>query len=123
MLEIIVLWIFGTVWLTIASLNFSQSKSWWAGGVLGACIGTVVGLVTMTWYYFAVSFVLLVILGLVLDYIFSKLYASGKLKIRISQGSERGSFSTGSRSSSSGFGHSRSFGGGSSGGGGASGKW
>lgn len=89
----------------------ARSKSWWAGGVLGAVFG-----------YFLVSFLGAIIaglLGLVFDYLVSKNYQKHKTNgTRIPWyigGPPRGGMGGGG-----GFG---GFGGGSSGGGGASGRW
>lgn len=94
----------------------ARSKSWWFGGVLGF----ILGIICIILAGFALGIVLLIIfvlLGLLLDYLFSK------------HGGSSGGGSSGS-SSSGGFGGSKSsgggfggFSGGSSGGGGSSGRW
>ena len=84
-----------------------MTKSWWLGGVIGAAIGYLIG-----GLLFAGIFT---VLGLLLDYIFSKNYDRWK-------GSGHGSWFGGSGSSSGGGGFG-GFGGGRSGGGGSSGSW
>ncbi|MDQ5963259.1 MAG: uncharacterized protein QG629_341 [Patescibacteria group bacterium] len=95
-----------------------RSKSWWAGGVIGALPGIVVA-----FYYLIGGLVALVVgvaLGLLLDFILSKNYQA-----RASGGDDTtwwgsgGGFSGGS----SGDGGWGGFGGGDFGGGGASGDW
>lgn len=98
----------------------ARSRSWWAGGVVGALggllVGTSIPLVLTTTLGLAVAFMLL---GLLFDYIVSNTYKSS-----VQSGSTPpwwigGGYGGGS-SSGGGFG---GFGGGGSGGGGASGGW
>ncbi len=104
------------------SAIFARSKSWWAGGVVGGFLG---GAFTFFHIFGATLLVggsvtvILIIIGLVFDYIVSNTYTSS-----ISSGGGipwwiggRGFGGGGSGSSFGGFG------GGSSGGGGASGSW
>jgi uncharacterized protein len=100
----------------VIRLFFYKSKSWWAGGVLGGIVGI------FPWFLGMISFVgaiplviLLVVIGLGLDFLFSSPYEQYK--------SGRGpwdGFWGGGRGGGGGFG---GFGGGGSGGGGSSGSW
>lgn len=107
---------FGLIWL---SAVLARSKSWWAGGVVGALGGVVVGIFAGFLYWGLVSLAVLIPLGFLIDYIVSKQYRQHK----ISGGTPpwwaggSGGFGGGSRG---GFG---GFGGGGSGGGGSSGGW
>jgi uncharacterized protein len=96
-----------------------RSKSWWAGGVLGAVAGaiiTYVGVLGITTFIGIIVTVVLTLLGLVFDYVVSNAYTRA-----ISRGgSVPWWVGGGGRSGGSSFG---GFGGGSSGGGGASGSW
>lgn len=98
----------------------SRSKSWWHGGVLGGIVG--VGI----WYFLVSSLslalpmvVILILLGLLFDYVVSKSYstakATGIYPWWIGGGGKGGGGFGGG-----GFG---GFGGGMSGGGGSSGRW
>ena len=92
----------------------ARSKSWWAGGVVGAVI-------SLIFFQTLVVFILLALIGLVLDFIVSRVY----------QKSKAGGIDPpwwiggpGRGGSSGGFGGGfGGFGGGMSGGGGASGRW
>ena len=93
---------------------FGASKSWWLGGVVGGVVG-------FLWAYFGqlpwVGVLVLVIIGLLLDFFFSLVAQKG------GKGGGPGGWIIGGGGggrSSGGFG---GFGGGSSGGGGASGRW
>lgn len=90
-----------------------STKSWWLGGVLGAVIGLVIGIIWFSGWGIVAWSVGLGAIGLLIDYILSKM-GFGK------SGTRTGfwGFSSG-RSSGGGF----SFGGGSSGGGGSSRSW
>ena len=97
-----------------------RSKSWWAGGVLGGVLGaasTFFGVFGLTLFWGSAVTVLLVILGLLFDYLFSSSYTQS-----IARGGGIPWWVGGGRSGGGGspFG---GFGGGSSGGGGASGSW
>lgn len=97
----------------------SRSKSWWAGGVIGAVPGIIIAFYHLLGGLFALMFGVLV--GLLLDYVLSKNYRN-----RADEGSDTtwwgsgGGFFGGSSGSSGGWG---GFGGGDFGGGGASGDW
>jgi uncharacterized protein len=98
----------------------ARSKSWWAGGVLGAVIGlaiTVLSVFGITLTFGIIITVILTLIGLLLDYVVSKGYSNA-----IAQGTSIPWWSGGSSRSSSGGGFG-GFGGGRSGGGGASGSW
>lgn len=92
-----------------------RTRSWWLGGVLGAIAGGVLGFIFGFVYIGAVAIVGLTIIGLILDYIFSKNPPGSS-----GAGGINPFFFGGGGSSSGSFG---GFGGGSSGGGGASGRW
>lgn len=106
---------------------FARSKSWWAGGVVGGVLGGamayngVFSLFGNSLIAGSVFTFILVLLGLLFDYIVSTGY-----KNAVNSGSSipwwsgGGGFGSGHSSSRSSFG---GFGGGSSGGGGASGSW
>jgi uncharacterized protein len=101
----------------IASV-FGRSKSWWAGGIAGAAVGSLVSVLfgLASWVY---PVIVATIIGLIFDLIVSRGYRSS-----VASGSRppwwTGGGGFGGGSSSGGFG---GFGGGSSGGGGASGRW
>lgn len=114
-----VFFIIGAMILVWITAFLGRTKEFVTGGIIGGFLGGFFGLITGS---FLATTVLFGIIGLLLDYIFSKNYkklkAAGK-----STGfwSSWGGFSSkGSSRSSGGFG---GFGGGSSGGGGASGGW
>ncbi len=91
-----------------------RTKSWWLGGVFGA-IGGIMLVAFFGWWY---SIPILILLGLLLDFIVSKVYAKrGATPWWAGGGWGPGG---GGFSSGGGFG---GFGGGSFGGGGASGRW
>lgn len=102
-----------------AASIFGRSKSWWAGGVVGAIAGGFVStfVSTFSWLFIVLGFS---VIGLLFDFIVSRGYQNS-----VSSGTRPpwwtggGGFGGGS-SSGGGFG---GFGGGSSGGGGASGSW
>lgn len=106
------------IWL---SSIFARSKSWWAGGVVGGLAGITISILVGFLYIGLVSLVLLIPLGLLMDYLVSRAYQKGKETGHypwwIGGGPHSGS---GSSWGGGGFG---GFGGGSSGGGGASGDW
>jgi uncharacterized protein len=94
---------------------FARSKSWWAGGIVGGVAGIFLTALFAWW----ISVPILVLLGLLFDYIVSK---KGPRKGGRGRGGPGGfgGFSGGSSSSSGGFG---GFSGGSFGGGGGGSKW
>ncbi len=105
--------VIGIVLFQLITSILAKSKAWWHGGVLGGLVGVAI-------LFFAglsigiISIVILVLLGLLIDYHVSKSYkvfkAGGTRPWFMSMGGQGGG----------GFG---GFGGGSSGGGGASGGW
>lgn len=107
------------------SAILARSKSWWAGGIVGGIVGTIV----YSQGYFP-SLVgggialLLIVLGLFFDFIISRAYKEYKSGSRSTlpwwAGSTKSSWRGGSGSGRGGFG---GFGGGSSGGGGSSSHW
>lgn len=116
---------FGFIVLNALAGILGRTKSWWLGGVLGAGVGVVIGLVGGFIPVGLVAIVVLTALGLVFDYIVSK---------RPPGSGPRGGSGIGfwpfffigrggGRGGGSGFGGFGGFGGGSSGGGGASGGW
>lgn len=107
------------IWL--ASV-LARSKSWWAGGVLGGISGVVIGFIYGFFYFGIAAIVLLIPLGLLFDFLVSRVY------VKSTAGGRRppwwiGGGGFGDRGGGSGFGGFGGFGGGSSGGGGASGSW
>ncbi len=109
--------LFLPIWL---SSILARSKSWWAGGVIGAIIGVIL-IFVFSWIIGLVAILIFTPLGLLFDYIVSKAYQKHKTAgtrfpwwIGGFGGGRGGGFGGG------GFG---GFGGGSSGGGGASGRW
>jgi hypothetical protein len=72
-----IFWIFIIFFQIILSL-LSRSKSWWGGGVVGGVLGIIL------WNFFVASFIIaipmvivLVLLGLLFDYLVSKSYTNG----------------------------------------------
>ncbi len=104
---------FGFIWL--ASI-LARSKSWWAGGVIGALIGVVL-IIFWNRIFGVIATLVLTPLGLLFDYIVSKTYKNTKDK-GMRPPWWIGGPGFGGRGG--GFG---GFGGGHSGGGGASGRW
>lgn len=93
--------------------SLARTKSWWAGGVMGAICGMIL-IVLFSWWY---ALPLLVIIGLIFDYLLS----TGKISSRRSgRGGIGGGWGGHGGGGGGGFG---GFGGGSFGGGGAGGKW
>ncbi len=106
--------LFFFMWLTSV---LARSKSWWAGGIIGAGIGTAIGFVFGFLYAGVAWIAILSLFGLLLDYLVSNASARGATTGHIpwwAGGHRRGPWGGG------GFG---GFGGGRSGGGGASGRW
>ena len=101
---------------------FARSKSWWAGGIFGGVIGGILaflGVFGASLLVGSLVTILLVLLGLLFDYIISNGYNSA-----VSKGGSIPWWAGGSRGGGSSSGGSfGGFGGGSSGGGGASGGW
>jgi uncharacterized protein len=109
--------IFIPIWL---GSIFARSRSWWAGGVVGAVAGAIVWLVSAAWWWLPI----LIVFGLVFDYLVSTKYK--KVFMRGDHHSMMWPLlflmggRPGRRWDKGGFG---GFGGGFSGGGGASGDW
>ncbi|MDD5031989.1 MAG: TPM domain-containing protein [Patescibacteria group bacterium] len=112
--------LFAIIWM--ASI-LGRSKSWWAGGIVGAAIGVIIGIIKGFVIFGLVALTILIPFGLLFDFIVSKNYtkhkASGTIPWWIGGGRGGGGFGGGGFGGG-GFG---GFGGGSSGGGGASGSW
>jgi uncharacterized protein len=110
---------FGVIILLIyASAFLGRTKRFWPGGIAGIILGILLGLAfsVVVTVFMALMFGLL---GLLLDYIFSKNYKARKVRgLPTSWFRSGGGFFSGG--GGGGFG---GFGGGSSGGGGASGSW
>lgn len=110
-------WVFFFLFIVFNWLGavLARSKSWWLGGIVGG----VCGMLLTIWYGWWLSVPVLVVLGLVFDFILSNMPPS-----RGGRGGRGGGFGgfggTGGGSSGGGFG---GFSGGSFGGGGAGGKW
>lgn len=113
--------IIGFFGLQFLSAIFARSKSWWAGGIVGGIAGGVItffGILGVTFLVGGIITVVLILLGLLFDYIVSGAYTNAvSHKSSIPWWAGGGSGSSGGGSSFGGFG------GGSSGGGGASGSW
>ena len=106
-----IVFIFGGILLRL----LAKTKSWWLGGVIGACIGILFGLIWGFIFIGLGAIIVFSILGFIFDYVVSKR----------GPGSGNDSFGgmffgSGGHSGGGGFG---GFGGGFSGGGGASGRW
>ncbi|MBL7150505.1 TPM domain-containing protein [Candidatus Microgenomates bacterium] len=116
-----VFFIIGGMLLIWVTAFLGRTKEFVTGGVIGGLLGGFFGLVMGGLASIFKMTLVLGIIGLVLDYFFSKNYKKLK-EAGKSTGfwASRGGFSSKSSSSSSSFG---GFGGGSSGGGGASGGW
>lgn len=99
------------VWLAAI---LARSKSWWAGGILGAAGGIFVALVAGLLVGLIIA-IIFVPTGLLFDYVVSRAYKEGKKK-----GRKVPWWAGGGGSGGGGWG---GFGGGGSGGGGASGGW
>ncbi|MDO8468378.1 MAG: TPM domain-containing protein [Candidatus Peribacter sp.] len=115
------LFFFVIILLQWAVVFLGRTKSWWLGGVLGGVCG--IGLAVVFGWWLTIP--LLLIVGLLIDFIASKTYRPGRPGRRGGRGGwggmmGGGGFGSGGSSSGGGFG---GFGGGSFGGGGAGGKW
>ena len=109
-------WVFFALFIffDVIAAFLSRSKSWWMGGIFGGIFGIILTILYSWW----ISIPVLVVIGLVLDYLLSKGGGGGNGRWRGPGGFGGPRF--GSGSSSGGF---KGFGGGSFGGGGARGKW
>lgn len=96
----------------------ARSKSWWAGGVIGAIIGIIL-IFVFSWFVGLIAILVLAPLGLLFDFLVSRAYQTNKAKGLRPPWWAGGGFG-GRGGGRSGFG---GFGGGMSGGGGASGRW
>lgn len=113
--------IFGGFFIIWLAAILGRSRSWWAGGVIGAVIAIGIGLWLGFVWWGIVSLVLLVPGGLLFDYGVSKQFHNAKSGGRRPPWWGGGMWGPGSGGfGSGGFG---GFGGGMSGGGGASGGW
>ncbi|MEK7530986.1 MAG: TPM domain-containing protein [Patescibacteria group bacterium] len=113
-----VLWI-GFILLTWLASALARSKSWYAGGIIGAVVGGLVWFFVPVWGYWML--IPLILIGLAFDFAVSTAY-----KESVSRGVSPPWWTGGTWSSGSGSSSGSSFGGfsgGSSGGGGASGSW
>jgi uncharacterized protein len=99
---------------------FPQSKSWWLGGFVGAFYGL---FGSAAFGSLAIGMPLFIVLGLVLDFVYSRFSATKIFRGGSSGSGGWGSGSSGGGWSSGGSSSSGSFGGGSFGGGGSSGSW
>jgi uncharacterized protein len=109
----ILLWLAVLILPWLASI-LARSKSWWAGGIVGALLGVVGWALTSFLLFIPFSLVL----GLIFDYLVSKNYQAGNRSWWVGGGGwDRWRGGPGGRG---GFG---GFGGGSSGGGGSSSEW
>ncbi len=93
----------------------ARSKSWWAGGIVGGIIGIATSFFVSTFYVGAIVTIVLIVFGLLFDYVISNKYSSS-----MSNGNPLPWWTGGGGSSGGGFG---GFSGGSFGGGGSSGSW
>ncbi len=100
--------------MTVAWL--AQSKSWWAGGVVGGVAGIILTALVSWW----ISIPILVVFGLIVDYVVSRSQYFKRLRRRRGGIWGGGGGFGGGNSGGGGFG---GFGGGSGGGGGAGGGW
>lgn len=117
-------WFFDSFWLIffigIALLQWlgailSRSKSWWAGGAIGALFGFIIEYFVSSILFTGLITIFFVILGLAFDFVVSRAYRNTKRS-----GTRPPWWIGGGGIGGGGFG---GFGGGSSGGGGASGSW
>jgi uncharacterized protein len=116
--------IFGLIFLQWIIAILARTKSWWLGGVFGAVLGFISTLLFNLSFAGLPVTLVLIIIGLVLDYLVSREYKGKTGKKEKVPWWAGGGHSGGSSSSSSSSGGSfGGFGGGSSGGGGASGGW
>lgn len=99
-----------------------RSKSWWAGGVLGAVAGIAIGIFAGFLFYGLASIVVLTLLGLLFDRAVSRNYQNRSSSGISPSWWAGGPFIGGGRNSGGGGGFG-GFGGGGFGGGGASGGW
>lgn len=101
--------------LDMLAAFFGRTKSWWLGGVVGGALGLVLALIFGFW----LSLPILVVLGLLFDYLVSRIGYTGR-RGRGGRGGWWGGMGGFGGRGGGGFG---GFGGGSFGGGGARGRW
>lgn len=107
--------VFVLIW--VAAI-LGRSKSWWLGGVIGGIAGVVLTFIFGFWYIGLAGIVLLIPIGLLFDFVVSKIFSNSlDAGMRPPWWIGGGGFGGGA---GGGFG---GFGGGGSGGGGASGRW
>ena len=113
--------IFGLLILQWLWAILARTISWWLGGGFGLGLGAVVSSIFGWWFLGGAAITaVLVLLGLLIDYIVSSSYQQSKMNNSSPPWWTGGSGGFGGRSGGGGFG---GFGGGRSGGGGASGRW
>jgi len=110
---------FGVTWL---GSILGRSKRWWTGGVIGGCMGVLIGLMWGFVFTGFIAILILTFLGLIFDKQVSKNYAENKAKNK-SPSWWAGGMYLGGGGSSGGGGGFGGFGGGGFGGGGSSGGW
>lgn len=113
------IFILGFIFLQWLVAILAKSKSWWAGGVVGAVIGVILMFV-FTLTIGIIALVVLTPLGLLFDYLVSKAYKDAKSGGKTPPWFFGGGGFGGGSHGGGGFG---GFGGGMSGGGGSSGRW
>jgi uncharacterized protein len=115
-----IFWVVIVVFMWLASI-LGRSKSWWAGGVIGAVAGVIIALIWGFLWLGVGSIIGLTIFGLLFDFIISKNYRAAKATGKnLPWWFGGGGFGSGGFGGGGGFG---GFGGGMSGGGGSSGSW
>jgi len=116
--------ILGVIYLLTALRRFlARNKGWWEGGAIGVVIGLLAALIFFSVIYFIILPVVFGILGLIFDYLVSRVLPPPKKGGRRGGGFWIFPGGFGGGGSSGGGGGFGGFGGGSSGGGGASGGW
>jgi uncharacterized protein len=119
--------VFPLLWALFIALSWlasilARSKSWWAGGVVGAVLGAVVTFFGGFFYWGLLAFAVMVPIGLLFDFIISREFEKNAILGKKNPWWGGGGFGPGGGFGGGGGGFG-GFGGGMSGGGGASGKW
>lgn len=116
---------FVVFFIRFLALLFGSSESWWAGGVVGGIAGLILGILAESIIMFIFAFPILIVAGLVFDFMVSRSYLRARSKGKFPWWwLGGGGFGGGSGGrGGGGFGGFGGFGGGRSGGGGASGRW
>lgn len=119
--------VFPLLWAFFIALSWlgsvlARSKSWWAGGVVGAVLGAVVTFFGGFFYWGLLAFAVMVPIGLLFDFIISREFEKNAILGKKNPWWGGGGFGPGGGFGGGGGGFG-GFGGGMSGGGGASGKW